>query len=173
VPGYDVKLVDDDGNAIEGPGTGDLYVRGQSMLREYWNQPEKTADCIRDGWFYTRDRYRRDADDRYWYEGRADDMFKISGLWVSPADVEATLIEHPAVLEAAVVGVRVEGFTRGKAFVTARDAAQVGPGLADELREHCAARLHRYEVPQLIEFVADLPKTATGKIERYKLRESA
>jgi benzoate-CoA ligase len=173
VPGYDVKLVDDNGNATEGSGTGDLYVRGQSMLREYWNQPEKTADCIREGWFYTRDRYRRDADGRYWYEGRADDMFKISGLWVSPADVEATLIEHPAVLEAAVVGVRVEGFTRGKAFVAARDPAQAGPGLADELRDHCAARLHRYEVPQLIEFVEALPKTATGKIERYKLREPA
>ncbi len=173
VPGYDVKLVDDDGDVVEGAGSGDLYVGGDSMLREYWNQPEKTADCIRDGWFYSRDRYRRDEDGRYWYEGRADDMFKVSGLWVSPADVEARLIEHPAVLEAAVVGADMEGFTKAKAYVAARNADQVGPELADELREFCAAGLHRYEVPQLIEFVDDLPKTATGKIERYKLRAPA
>jgi benzoate-CoA ligase family protein len=173
VPGYDVKLIDDQGGLVDGQGTGDLYVRGESMLREYWNQPEKTADCIQDGWFYTRDRYRRDPDGRYWYEGRADDMFKVSGLWVSPADVEARLIEHPAVLEAAVVGVRVAGFTKAKAFVTTRDPGQASPELADDLREHCAAKLHRYEVPQLLEFVDSLPKTATGKIERYKLRESA
>jgi len=173
VPGYDVKLVDDTGTLVEGVGTGDLYVRGGSMLREYWNQPEKTADCIRDGWFFSRDRYRRDAEDRYWYEGRADDMFKVSGLWVSPADVEARLIEHPAVLEAAVVGAQVEGFMKAKAYVTAHESDQTGPELADELREFCAARLHRYQVPQLIEFVDSLPKTATGKIERYKLRVPA
>jgi benzoate-CoA ligase family protein len=173
VHGYDLKLVDERGTVIEGPGAGDLYARGDSMLREYWNQPERTADCIRDGWFYSRDRYRRDTDGRYWYEGRADDMFKVSGLWVSPADVEARLIEHPAVLEAAVVGAQVEGFTKAKAFVAARDPGQVGDGLADELREFCAARLHRYQVPQLVEFVDSLPKTATGKIERYKLRARA
>jgi acyl-coenzyme A synthetase/AMP-(fatty) acid ligase len=172
VSGYDVKLIDDDGDVVDGPGTGDLYVSGGSMLREYWNQPEKTADSVRDGWFYTRDRYRRDGDDRYWYEGRADDMFKVSGLWVSPVDVEATLIEHPAVLEAAVVGVRVAGFTKAKAYVATRSPGDARPALADDLREFCAAKLHRYQVPQLIEFVDDLPKTATGKIERYKLRES-
>ena len=97
-------------------------------------------------------------------------MFKVSGLWVSPADVEATLIEHPVVLEAAVVGVPVEGFTKGKAYVTVRDPDRSGHELAQELREFCAAKLHRYQVPELIEFVDGLPKTATGKIERYKLR---
>ncbi|HUF01091.1 MAG TPA: benzoate-CoA ligase family protein [Gaiellaceae bacterium] len=173
VPGYDVKLVDDDGEVVEGPGSGDLYARGNSRLREYWKQPEKTADCIRDGWFYTRDRYRRDAEGRYWYEGRADDMFKVSGLWVSPADVEARLIEHPAVLEAAVVGVQVEGFTRAKAYVAPHQPQQAGDDLADELRDFCAAELHRYQVPQLIQFVESLPKTATGKIERYKLRAAS
>jgi benzoate-CoA ligase len=173
VPGYDVKLVGDDGAVVEGPGTGDLYVRGGSMLREYWNQPAKTADCIRDSWFYTRDRYRHDDDGRYWYEGRADDMFKVSGLWVSPADVEARLIEHQAVLEAAVVGVQVEGFTKGKAYVALRDPSRASDSLGDELRDFCAAGLHRYQVPQLVEFVEGLPKTATGKIERYKLRAPA
>jgi benzoate-CoA ligase len=173
VPGYDLKLVDDGGTPVEGAGAGDLYVRGGSMLREYWKQPEKTADCIRDGWFYSRDRYRRDDDGRYWYEGRADDMFKVSGLWVSPADVESRLIEHPDVLEAAVVGAQVQGFTRAKAYVTARESSRAGADLADELREFCAAGLHRYEIPELIEFVDSLPKTATGKIERYKLRAPA
>jgi len=170
VPGYGVKLVDDDGEVVEGPGSGDLYVRGESMLREYWNQPEKTVDSIRDGWFYSRDRYRRDEQGRYWCEGRADDMFKVSGLWVSPADVEARLIEHPAVLEAAVVGMPVGGFTKGKAYVTVRDPGRSAHELAEELREFCAAKLHRYQVPELIELVDSLPKTATGKIERYKLR---
>jgi benzoate-CoA ligase family protein len=169
VAGYDVKLCDDDGHELAGEATGDLYVRGESMLSGYWNQPEKTADCIRDGWFYTRDRYRRDADGHYWYEGRADDMFKVSGLWVSPADVEARLIEHPAVVEAAVVAAQVEGLTKAKAFVVCESTAS--PSLADELRTFCHDRLHRYQVPQLIEFVEDLPKTVTGKIQRYKLRE--
>jgi benzoate-CoA ligase family protein len=173
VPGYDLKLVDDNGEVVDGAGTGDVYVRGESMLRKYWNQPEKTADSIREGWFYSRDRYRRDPDGRYWCEGRADDMFKVSGLWVSPADVEARLIEHAAVLEAAVVGVSVEGFTKAKAYVTTRDRTAPSDELADELREFCSARLHRYQVPQLVEFVDSLPKTATGKIERYKLRAPA
>ena len=169
VPGYDLKLVDDGGVVVEGAGSGDLYARGASMLREYWNQPARTADSIRDGWFFTRDRYRRDEDGCYWCEGRADDMFKVSGLWVSPTDVEARLIEHPAVVEAAVVGVQVEGFTKCKAFVVVRDSSEPVE-LADELRDFCAGRLHRYQVPQLIELVPGLPKTATGKIERYKLR---
>jgi benzoate-CoA ligase family protein len=169
VPGYGVKLVDDDGVVVDRAGSGDLYVQGPSMFREYWNQPERTADCIRDGWFYTRDRYRRDDEGCYWCEGRADDMFKVKGLWVSPADVEARLIEHPGVVEAAVIGVQVDGFTKGKAFVVVR-GADAQPELADELRDFCAAKLHRYQVPELIEFVAGLPKTTTGKIERYKLR---
>ena len=171
VPGYEVKLCDDEGAELAGEASGDLYVRGDSMFAEYWNQPEKTADCIRDGWFYTRDRYRRDADGNYWYEGRADDMFKVSGLWVSPADVEARLIEHPAVVEAAVVATQLEGLTRAKAFVVCSPASPPGNGLTDELRAFCGERLHRYQVPQIIEFVDGLPKTATGKIQRFKLRD--
>jgi benzoate-CoA ligase family protein len=170
VPGYEVRLVGDDGGVVEGAGSGDLYVQGPSMFREYWNQPERTADCVREGWFYTRDRYRRDDEGFYWCEGRADDMFKVSGLWVSPADVEARLIEHPSVVEAAVIGAQVEGFTKGKAYVVAHDTATPSIVLADELRDFCAGSLHRYQVPQVIEFVVALPKTATGKIERYKLR---
>jgi benzoate-CoA ligase len=171
VPGYEVKLLDDEGRELAGEATGDLYVRGESMLDRYWNQLEKTADSIRDGWFYSRDRYRRDAEGCYWYEGRADDMFKVSGLWVSPIDVEARLIEHAAVREAAVVAAQVEGLTKAKAFVVCEATAARGEPLADELSAFCGERLHRYEVPQLIEFVDDLPKTVTGKILRYRLRE--
>jgi benzoate-CoA ligase family protein len=171
VPGYDVRLCDEEGRELTGEASGDLYARGDSMFAEYWNHPEKTKDCIRDGWFYTRDRYRRDAVGNYWYEGRADDMFKVSGLWVSPADVEARLIEHPAVVEAAVVSAQLEGLTTAKAFVVCKPAAPPGNGLAEELRAFCGERLHRYQVPRLIEFVDDLPKTVTGKIQRYKLRD--
>jgi benzoate-CoA ligase family protein len=171
VPGYEVKLLDDEGRELAGEATGDLYVRGDSMLAGYWNQPEKTADGIRDGWFYSRDRYRRDAGGTYWYEGRADDMFKVSGLWVSPIDVEARLIEHTVVLEAAVVAAEVDGLTKAKAFVVCEATASRGDRLADELRSFCGERLHRYQVPQQIEFVDDLPKTVTGKILRFKLRE--
>jgi benzoate-CoA ligase family protein len=170
VPGYELKVCDEAGEELAGETTGDLYVRGESMYAEYWNQPGKTADCIRDGWFYTRDRYRRDASGTYWYEGRADDMFKVSGLWVSPTDVEARLIEHPTILEAAVVGVRVDGLTKAKAFVVCESATRPAAELAEELRAFCSQRLHRYQVPQMIEVVDSLPKTLTGKILRYQLR---
>jgi benzoate-CoA ligase family protein len=170
VPGYEVKVCDEEGRELAGEATGDLYARGDSMFAGYWNQPEKTADCIRDGWFYTRDRYRRAADGTYWYEGRADDMFKVSGLWVSPVDVEGRLIEHPGVIEAAVVGVPEDGLIKAKAFVVCEASALPDERFADELRAFCKERLHRYQVPQLIEFVDALPKTLTGKILRYKLR---
>jgi benzoate-CoA ligase family protein len=172
VPGYDLKLCDDEGRELAGEVSGDLYVRGDSMLAGYWNRAEKTADCIRDGWFYSRDRYRRDADGTYWYEGRADDMFKVSGLWVSPADVEGRLIEHPAVVEAAVVGAFVEGLTKPKAFVVCSAPTVGDERFAEALRIFCGERLHRYQVPHGIEFVDSLPKTVTGKILRYQLRES-
>jgi benzoate-CoA ligase family protein len=168
VPGYELKLVDE-AEDIVGPGVGDLYVRGGSALAEYWNQPERTRDCLRDGWFYTRDRYRRDDEGRYWYEGRTDDMFKVSGLWVSPATVEAALLEHPTVAEAAVVATTVEGLHRAKAFVVPADGSTADEA---ELREFCAVRLHGYEVPDVYVFVDDLPKTLTGKIQRFLLRDS-
>jgi benzoate-CoA ligase family protein len=171
VSGYELKLRDDQGHELPGEATGDLYVRGDSMFAGYWNQPEKTADCIRDGWFYTRDRYRRDANGTYWYEGRADDMFKVSGLWVSPADVEARLMEHAAVLEAAVVGIPIDGLTKAKAVVVCATPTLPDERLAADLREFCSERLHRYQVPQVVEFVDSLPKTLTGKILRYKLRD--
>ena len=170
VPGYELKLVED-GDEVSGPGVGDLFVRGDSALAEYWNQPERTRATLRDGWFYSGDRYRRDGEGRYWYEGRADDMFKVSGLWVSPATVEAALLEHSCVAESAVVVTLVEGLQRPKAFVVLREGVVAGAELEDELRTFCGGRLHRYEVPEVYAFVEELPKTMTGKIQRYLLRE--
>jgi benzoate-CoA ligase len=150
---------------------GDLYVKGDSALALYWAQHEKSKRSILGEWFFTGDRYRVDDDGYYWYEGRSDDMIKVSGLWVSPIEIEAALLEHRAVAESAVVGVSVDGFTRIKAFVIARPDAVTGDALVSELQEHCKSRLQRFQYPHIIEFVPELPKTVTGKIQRYKLRE--
>jgi acyl-coenzyme A synthetase/AMP-(fatty) acid ligase len=122
-------------------------------------------------WFFTGDRYLVDAEGFYWYEGRSDDMIKVSGLWASPIEIESALMEHQSVAESAVVGVDVEGFTKIKAFVIIKGEEAAGDALVAELQEHCKSRLQRYQYPHLIEFVPELPKTVTGKIQRYKLRE--
>ena len=171
VPGYELKILDDEGKPVSMGEAGDLYVRGDSALAVYWAQHEKSKRSILGDWFFTGDRYRQDEDGYYWYEGRSDDMIKVSGLWVSPVEIEAALLEHQAVAESAVVGIEVDGFTKIKAFVIARNDAVPGDALVGELQEHCKARLQRYQYPHLVEFVAELPKTVTGKIQRYKLRE--
>jgi len=114
-----------------------------------------------------------DEDGYYWYEGRADDMIKVGGEWVSPIAIENALLEHPAIRESAVVGMPIEGIMRIKAVVILRDDALPGPGLVTELQAWCKGRLQRYQYPHLIDFADDLPKTATGKIQRFKLREVA
>jgi benzoate-CoA ligase family protein len=171
VPGYELKILDDEGKRVEQGEAGDLYVKGDSALALYWAQHEKSKRSILGEWFFTGDRYRVDDDGFYWYEGRSDDMIKVSGLWVSPIEIEAALLEHPAVAESAVVGMSVDGFTKIKAFVIARPSAVTGDALVVELQEHCKSRLQRFQYPHLIEFVPELPKTVTGKIQRYKLRE--
>jgi benzoate-CoA ligase len=152
---------------------GDLYVKGDSALALYWAQHDKSKRSILGDWFFTGDRYRVDEKGHYWYEGRSDDMIKVSGLWVSPIEIESVLLEHPAVAESAVVGISVEGFTKIKAFVITKDDAVKGEELVTNLQEHCKSRLQRYQYPHMIEFVAELPKTVTGKIQRYKLRQPA
>ena len=169
VPGYEVKILDLDGNPVAEGEAGDMYVKGDSALAFYWRQHERTKRSLLGEWFFSGDRYRCDGDGYYWYEGRSDDMIKVSGLWISPIEIEGVLLEHPGVGESAVVGVEVEGFMKIKAFVIARGEAS--PGLATDLQEHCKARLQRYQYPHLIEFVTELPKTISGKIQRYKLRE--
>jgi benzoate-CoA ligase family protein len=171
VPGYELKILDDDGKPTPTGEAGDLYVKGDSALALYWAQHEKTKRSVLGEWFFTGDRYRVDTDGYYWYEGRSDDMIKVSGLWASPIEIESVLFEHPAVGESAVVGVEVDGFTRIKAFVITKGGVDRGDGLVAELQEHCKSRLQRYQYPHLIEFVDELPKTVTGKIQRYKLRE--
>jgi benzoate-CoA ligase family protein len=173
VPGYELKILDDEGHPVSDGKAGDLYVKGDSALALYWAQHEKSKRSVLGEWFFTGDRYRVDADGFYWYEGRSDDMIKVSGLWASPIEIESVLLEHPAVAESAVVGVDVDGFTRIKAFVITKGDAVGGDALVSELQEHCKTRLQRYQYPHMIEFVADLPKTVTGKIQRYKLRERA
>ncbi len=170
VPGYELKILDNEGSPVPRGEVGDLYVKGDSALGLYWAQHEKTKRSVLGEWFFTGDRYKVDEDDFYWYEGRSDDMIKVGGLWVSPIEIESVLLGHPAVAESAVVGIAVEGFTKIKAFVITKGDAVAGDPLVAELQEHCKSRLQRYQYPHLIEFVPDLPKTVTGKIQRYKLR---
>jgi len=172
VPGYEVKVVDDEGHPVPPGGAGHLMVKGDSAAPYYWHFHEKSKATMIGEWMRTGDWYRIDADGFLWYEGRSDDMLKVGGLWVSPIEVENVLIEHPAVLEAAVVGVDVEGLTKMKAFVILREGHVGSPALVAELQEWCKTRLERYKYPQLVEFVTDLPKTITGKIQRFKLRQA-
>jgi acyl-coenzyme A synthetase/AMP-(fatty) acid ligase len=171
VPGYGLKLLDERLAATPPGETGNLYVSGDSALAFYWRQHEKTKQTVLGDWIYTGDRYRQDADGFWWHQGRADDMLKVGGNWVSPVEMEQALGEHDAVDECAVVQVLVEGLTRIKAVVvTSRaDREQLTP----ELQAWCKQRLQRYEYPHIVEYVDELPKTTTGKIQRYKLREAA
>ena len=170
VPGYEIKILDETGVPVAPGDAGDMYVRGDSALAFYWGQHEKTKHSVLGDWFFTGDHYRQDADGFYWFEGRSDDMIKVSGLWVSPVEVESALLENPAVGESAVVGIELEGFTRIKAFVILRDGFVASDQMVAQLQEHCKGRLQRFQFPHIVEFVPELPKTVTGKIQRYKLR---
>ena len=173
VPGYELRLVNEQGLDVGAGEAGDLMVRGESCAGYYWHQREKTRYCMRGDWFHTGDRYLVDGDGHYVYQGRSDDMIKVGGLWVSPADVEGCLVRHPEVSEAAVIGVRIEDVSRIKAFVICASGAPAdAPALADELRQWCKGNLRRYEYPHVVEFVEDLPRTPTGKVQRYKLRQA-
>jgi benzoate-CoA ligase len=168
VPGYDVELRGDDGNPVPDGEPGDLYIKGPSAALMYWGNREKSRETFQGGWTKSGDKYVRNADGTYTYGGRSDDMLKVSGIYVSPFEVEATLIQHTGVLEAAVIGViDAEGLTKTKAFVVRKDGATVSD---EELKAFVKDKLAPYKYPRLIEFVAELPKTATGKIQRFKLR---
>jgi benzoate-CoA ligase family protein len=174
VPGYEARVVDDIDRRVPDGEIGNLLVKGDSTCAYYWNQHEKTKRTIQGEWIRTGDKYARDPDGFFWYAGRTDDMLKVSGQWVSPVEVEAALIEHPAVLESAVIGLADdEGLIKPKAFVVLRQGERDTDALAGELQEFVKARIAPYKYPRWIEFVSQLPKTATGKIQRYKLREQA
>ncbi|MGB0034384.1 MAG: benzoate-CoA ligase family protein [Candidatus Acidiferrales bacterium] len=174
VPGYEARLLDDAGNAVAPGDIGNLWVKGASALAEYWRIPELTARTKQDGWVLTGDKFTRDAEGYYRYCGRADDMMKVSGMWVSPGEVENALLAYPAVAEAAVVGATDEmGITRTIAFVVLRSGVtQPAGGLDSEIHAWLRTRLVGYKCPHDIRFVAELPKTATGKIQRFRLRSS-
>jgi benzoate-CoA ligase family protein len=171
VPGYEIELRDPQTDAlIEGEGVGEMRISGDSALAYYWHQNEKTKHSIRGRWFLSGDRYRRDADGFYCYEGRVDDMMKVKGLWVSPIDIENRLVEHDAVSEAAVVGVDREGTTIVRAYVILRQGHSSSEDLTSDLQQWCKAGLMRYQYPHEISYVDDLPRTTTGKVQRFKLR---
>ncbi|MEY4751732.1 MAG: hypothetical protein RIQ60_3946 [Pseudomonadota bacterium] len=169
VPGYDIELRGEGGGPVPDGEPGDLYIHGPSAAMMYWGNRAKTRETFQGGWTKSGDKYVHNADGTYTYSGRSDDMLKVSGIYVSPFEVEATLVQHPAVLEAAVIGkVDDDGLTKTKAYVVLKNGAQADEA---ELKAFVKERLAPYKYPRFFEFVTELPKTATGKIQRFKLRE--
>ncbi|MBX2802108.1 MAG: benzoate-CoA ligase family protein [Myxococcales bacterium] len=171
VDGYELQIRDPDGGPAGEGDAGELWVRGPTMLVQYWHQVDRSRAKLQGEWFATGDSYRRDEAGNYVYEGRVDDMMKIGGLWVSPIDIENRLIEHAAVHEAAVVGVTVDHRSRIAAHVILAAGHTGSEALVEELQSWCKDKLLRYQFPHVVHFVADFPRTATGKIQRFKLRE--
>jgi benzoate-CoA ligase len=171
VPGYELKLLDDRMQPVTQGEIGDLYISGPTSANGYWNNRAKSRATFQGEWTKSGDKYRVLADGFYVYGGRSDDMLKVSGIYVSPVEVEAALITHPAVLEAAVVGRDDEDkLTKPVAYVVLKPGHAASNGLCDELRAHVKSTLAPYKYPRWIEFIEELPKTATGKIQRFKLR---
>jgi 4-hydroxybenzoate-CoA ligase len=171
VEGYDIRLVDDAGAAVPDGEVGELLVKGPSASDGYWNQREKSRRTFEGEWTRSGDKYTRDAEGYYTYQGRTDDMFKVSGIWVSPFEVESALITHEAVLEAAVVPQEdADGLLKPKAFVVLKPGVVADANLAPALQEQVKNRAGPWKYPRWIEFADSLPKTATGKIQRFKLR---
>lgn len=172
VPGYEVKIIDEAGNAL-GPGeVGTLMVKGESNARCYWNNPEKTALTMRGEWLNTGDMYSVDEQGYFVNAGRGDDMLKVGAMWCSPVEIESKLLEHPKVREAAVVGRSdEEGLTKPAAYVVLRNAGDASDATVEELRQFCKSQLAGYKYPRWFTFVDALPKTVTGKIQRFRLRQ--
>ncbi len=172
VPRYAVRIVDEAGKAVEQGEIGTVHVKGGSTAKQYWNNPEKTAKTMLGDWLNTGDMYYQDEEGYFVNCGRGDDMMKVGGLWCSPFEIEARLIEHGKVLEAAVVGrTDPDGLIKPEAFVVLNHAADAGPATEEELRAHCRDGLAHYKYPRWFHFVDQLPKTVTGKIQRFRLRQ--
>ncbi len=174
VPGYEAKIVDETGREVEPNEEGQLMIKGQSTCAYYWNKWDKTRETILGEWIRTGDKYHQDEDGYYWYHGRSDDMIKAGGIWVSPLEVENALIEHPAVQETGVVG-RMDGdeLLKPCAFVVVKSGYEAGPALEQELKQFVKDKIAVYKYPRWIVFVNMLPRTATGKLQRFKLREQS
>jgi benzoate-CoA ligase family protein len=174
IPGYEARIVDELGNPVPDDEIGNLLIKGDAVCSCYWNQHEKTKQTIEGHWLRTGDKYYRDAGEYYWYVGRSDDMMKVKGMWVSPIEIESALLEHSAVQEAAVVGFADKNeLTRPAAYVVLKDGEDGSIAKSKELMEHLTSRLAAFKCPHSIEFVKQLPKTATGKIQRFKLRQAS
>jgi len=173
VPGYQAKITDEVGQPVQQGDIGNLHIAGDSITSQYWNKHEKTKNVIQGQWIATGDKYYQDTDGYYWYCGRSDDMLKVGGQWVSPVEVENTLIAHPAVLEAAVIGaIDEEKLVKPKAYVVLREGYTPSGTLANELKSFVKEKLALFKYPRTITFLPELPKTATGKIQRFLLRET-
>ncbi len=173
VPGYELRLVDENGHAVSNGQIGELQVSGPTAALGYWNDREKSHHTFQGRWTRTGDKYRRDEAGRYIHCGRSDDMLKVSGMYVSPTEIESALIGHPAVLETAVIGeTNADGLVKPLACVVLRQPDAATPELAEQLKQYAKARLAPHKYPRRIEFLRELPKTATGKIQRYRLRDA-
>jgi benzoate-CoA ligase len=171
VPGYALRLLDDSGHEVAEGEVGDLYIEGPSAAAMYWNQREKSRATFQGRWTKSGDKYSRSADGYYTYAGRSDDMLKVGGQYVSPFEVESAVASHPAVLEAAVVGAADEsGLIKPKAFVVLKDPTSRSPEMTEAIKAHVRERLANFKYPRWVEFLDELPKTATGKIQRFRLR---
>jgi len=170
-PAFEAKIVDDEGKEVPIGEVGNLLVRGDATSPYYWNKHEQTKRTMLGEWLKTGDTYYRDEEGYYWYCGRSDDMMKVGGMWVSPIEIENTLLEHPAVLEAAVAAqADQDGLIKPKAYVVLKGEYQPGDQLKEELQSLVKNKLAPYKYPRWVEFVPDLPKTVTGKIQRFRLR---
>ena len=170
-PAFEAKIVDDDGRELPIGDVGNLMVKGDANSPYYWNKHDQTKRTMQGEWLKTGDTYYCDGEGYYWYCGRSDDMMKVGGLWVSPIEIENTLMEHPAVLESGVIGdTDADGLLKPKAFVLLKSEFKPSPELRVELQNHVKSKLAPYKYPRWVEFVDDLPKTVTGKIQRFRLR---
>jgi benzoate-CoA ligase family protein len=174
LPGFEARIVDENGQPVPQGEVGNLLIRGDSVCACYWNQHEKSKETFQGHWLRTGDKFYCDEDGYYWYVGRSDDMLKVKGMWVSPVEIESTLLEHPLVREAAVVGF-ADGnkLMKPAAYVVLKNGRTGDDALREQLKQHVSSRLAAHKCPQVLEFVNELPKTATGKIQRYKLRQAA
>jgi benzoate-CoA ligase len=174
VPGYELRILGDDGHPVAQGQVGELQISGPTSAMAYWNNRQKSRDTFQGPWTRSGDKYSVDGEGLYLYAGRTDDMLKVSGIYVSPVEVESALITHPAVLEAAVIGKKDDQeLIKPVAYVVLKAGHAASDGLAEELRQHVKSRLAPYKYPRWIEFIDELPKTATGKIQRFKLRQRA
>ena len=171
VPGYECRIVDGDGTVLESGEVGTLHIRGETAALSYLHNAERSRQTFLGEWLDTGDKYYQDEDGYFWHAGRSDDMLKVGGIWVSPVEVESTLIEHEAVMECAVVGATDDAdLVKPKAYVVLNDRSLASDETANALVAHCVERMSAYKRPRWIDFVDELPKTATGKIQRYRLR---